>query len=155
LATISSDSLSQMIIPMLAYSNNYMADTLTLEIAAAQGYSGSLSLSRAAQTLEELAQQAMAESYPERDGQVTAPVFTSGSGLSVDYKLSVRHLIALLNHMYHQPALFPSFYGAIPVPISSTTNTLKHGNHEWLTRLVAKTGTLTEPVTVRALAGYF
>src|SRR5699024_1093277 len=37
LAKINSDSLGQMLIPMLTYSNNYMADTLTLDIAAARG----------------------------------------------------------------------------------------------------------------------
>src|SRR5699024_6250241 len=107
------------------------------------------------QELEQLAKRVLAESYPQRARKVAAPNFTSGSGLSISNKLSARQLVALLAHMYRQPALFPAFYGAIPVPVSSATNTLKHGNQAWLTRLVAKTGTLTEPVTVRALAGYF
>src|SRR5699024_1516742 len=107
------------------------------------------------QELEQLAKRVLAETYPQRASKIPAPNLTSGSGLSVSNRLSARHLVALLNHMYHQPALFPAFYGAIPVPESSATNTLKHGNQAWLTRLVAKTGTLTEPVTVRALAGYF
>lgn len=155
LATLHSEYLSQMIIPMLAYSNNYMADMLTLDIAADRGYKAPLSLSRAAQELEQLAQRAMQETYPKHTDKIARPIFTSGSGLSVSNKISARHIVALLNHMYHQPALFPAFYGAMPVPISSASNTLKHGNHAWLTRLVAKTGTLTEPVTARALAGYF
>lgn len=155
LAKIRSVSLGQMLIPMLDYSNNYMADVLTLNIAAARGYDQSLTLPRAAQTLEQLARRAMRETYPKHAGKAPPPIFTSGSGLSVANKLSARHIIALLNHMYHQPALFSAFYGAIPVPASSIGSTLKHGNHDWLTRLVAKTGTLTEPVTVRALAGYF
>lgn len=155
LATINSENLSQMLIPMLAYSNNYMADMLTLDIATARGYGAPLTLSRAAQELEQLAQRAMQEVYPKHVDKPGQPIFTSGSGLSVSNKISARHLIALLSHMYRQPALFPAFYGAIPVPVSSASNTLKHGNQAWLTRLVAKTGTLSEPVTVRALAGYF
>lgn len=155
LAEINSDSLGQMLIPLLAYSNNYMADTLTLDIAAGRGQAGRIKLAQAAKTLQQLSHKAMLETYPQKAGKTTPARFTSGSGLSVTNKLSARQLIALLNHMYHQPALFPSFYGAIPVPISSASNTLKHGNQQWATRLVAKTGTLTEPVTVRALAGYF
>lgn len=155
LAKISSDSLGQMSIPMLAYSNNYMADMLTLDVAASRGYGAPLSLTRAAQTLEQLARRAMQQAYPQRATTLPPANITSGSGLSVSNKMSARHLVALLAHMYRQPALFPAFYGAIPVPVSSATNTLKHGNQAWSTRIVAKTGTLTEPVTVRALAGYF
>lgn len=155
IAQIKSDRLAEQLIPMLAYSNNYMADVLTLDIASARGGESPLTLAGASKTLEKLARQAMLETYPERAGDVPAPIFDSGSGLAVGNKLSARHIVALLNHMYHQAALFPAFYGAIPVPVSSITSTLKHGNHQWLTRLSAKTGTLTEPVTVRALAGYF
>ncbi|MDN5849270.1 MAG: D-alanyl-D-alanine carboxypeptidase/D-alanyl-D-alanine-endopeptidase [Nitrococcus sp.] len=155
LAKIKSNRLAEQLIPMLAYSNNYMADVLTLDIAAARGFESPLTLASASQTLDKLARQAMLETYPERAGDAPAPIFDSGSGLAVGNKLSARHIVALLNHMYHQAALFPTFYGAIAVPVSSISSTLKHGNHQWLTRLNAKTGTLTEPVTVRALAGYF
>src|SRR5699024_8714185 len=104
LASISGDSLGEMLIPMLAYSNNYMADTLTLDVATTRGYSAPLRLARASQPLQQLAATALAQSYPERAAQVTAPKLTSGSGLSVSNKLSARHLVSLLNHMYRQPA---------------------------------------------------
>lgn len=143
-----------MLIAMQSFSNNYMADTLTLGIAAARG-PGPLTLPRATQALEQLARQAMLGTYPKFLSEFTAPVLTSGSGLSVDSRLSARHVIALLKHMYHDSALFPAFYGTVPVPISSVSSTLKRGNDQWLTRIVAKTGTLTEPISVRSLAGYF
>ncbi|MEX2575165.1 MAG: D-alanyl-D-alanine carboxypeptidase/D-alanyl-D-alanine-endopeptidase [Halofilum sp. (in: g-proteobacteria)] len=154
LAAIRSDRLDQMLIAMQSFSNNYMADTLTLDIAAARG-PGSLTLPRAAEQLEQLARQAILETYPKHSSEFTAPFLTSGSGLSVDGRLSARHVIALLKHMYHDNALFPAFYGTMPVPISAVSSTLKHGNEQWLTRIVAKTGTLTEPMSVRSLAGYF
>ncbi len=155
LARVRSDTLAEQLIPLMAYSNNYMADMLTLNLATDSSYERPLTLARASQTLEVLAERAMQASYPEHVDSVPLPIFDSGSGLAVSNKLSARHLVALLNYMYHQNALFPAFYGSLPVPVSSASNTLKHGNFDWLTRMNAKTGTLSEPVTVRALAGYF
>src|SRR5699024_9527751 len=66
LAKINGDSLGQMLIPMLAYSNNYMADTLTRDIAAARGHSGNIKLAQSAQTLQSLSRTAMLESYPQQ-----------------------------------------------------------------------------------------
>jgi D-alanyl-D-alanine carboxypeptidase/D-alanyl-D-alanine-endopeptidase (penicillin-binding protein 4) len=154
LAAIRSDRLDQMLIAMLAFSNNYMADMLTLDIAAARGYD-SLSLPYASEPLKQIADRAMLETYPERASKTAAPHLTSGSGLSVNSRLSARHVIALLSYMYRQSALFPAFYGAIPAPISSAASTIEDGDDQWLDRIVAKTGTLTEPVSVRSLAGYF
>jgi len=155
LAQIESDTLSEQLIPLMAYSNNYMADTLTLNLAADSQYNQPLSLPLASQALEALADRAMRESYPTEAVAGTGPVLDSGSGLAVSNKLSARDLVALLGYMYHQNALFPALYGSMPVPLSAPSRTLKQGNFDWLTRLTAKTGTLSEPVTVRALAGYF
>ncbi len=155
LARIGSDTLAEQLIPMMAYSNNYMADTLTLDLAADGAYNRPLTLARASQTLEVPAKRAMEKSFPAHAGNGAGPIFDSGSGLAVSNKLSARDVVALLNYMYHQNALFPAFYGSLPVPISAPSRTLKHGNFDWLTRLAAKTGTLSEPVTVRALGGYF
>ncbi|RJS92339.1 D-alanyl-D-alanine carboxypeptidase/D-alanyl-D-alanine-endopeptidase [Salinisphaera sp. Q1T1-3] len=152
LATVESSSLAEQLIPMLAYSNNYMADALTLDVAADSGYNLPLTLPRAAQSLEALSERANQFAYPQlkRGGAD----FTSGSGLSLGNNLSARDLVSLLDYMFHQNALFPSFYGAIPVPLSAPSRTLKQGDFDFQTRIVAKTGTLSEPVTVRALAGY-
>lgn len=154
LATIESNTLAEQLIPMMAYSNNYMADTLTLDLAADSQYNRPLTLPLAAQSLEALAGRATSQVYPEHDDG-RGPIFDSGSGLAVSNELSARDLVALLAYMYRQNELFPAFYGSLPVPLSAPSRTLKQGNFDWLTRLTAKTGTLSEPVTVRSLAGYF
>ncbi|ROO24715.1 D-alanyl-D-alanine carboxypeptidase [Salinisphaera orenii MK-B5] len=154
LARIDSDTLAEQLIPMMAYSNNYMADTLTLDLAADSQYNRPLTLPLAAQSLEALADRATSRIYPDHAGG-RGPIFDSGSGLAVSNELSARDVVALLGYMYRQNALFPAFYGSLPVPLSAPSRTLKQGNFDWLTRLTAKTGTLSEPVTVRSLAGYF
>lgn len=154
LARVKSQSLAEQLIPMMAYSNNYMADALTLDVAAASEYNLPLTLPRAAQSLEALSERANEFAFPGL-GNNNGASFNSGSGLSLGNQVSARDLVALLDYMFHQNALFPSFYGSLPVPVSAPSRTLKQGNFDFQTRLVAKTGTLTEPVTVRALAGYF
>lgn len=153
LARIKSASLAEQLIPMMAYSNNYMADTLALDVAADSGYKRPLSLPRAAQLLEALSERANRFAYPR--ASTGHADFDSGSGLSLGNSVSARDLVSLLDYMFHQNALFPSFYGSLPVPVSTPSHTLKHGDVDFETRLVAKTGTLSEPVSVRALAGYF
>ncbi|GAB3670160.1 D-alanyl-D-alanine carboxypeptidase/D-alanyl-D-alanine endopeptidase [Salinisphaera aquimarina] len=155
LAQVESDTLAEQLIPLMAYSNNYMADTLTLDLAADSQYNQPLTLPLASQSLEALADRAMRQSFPTHPTTTPGPIFDSGSGLAVSNKLSARDLVALLGYMYRQNALFPALYGSMPVPLSAPSRTLKQGNFDWLTRLTAKTGTLSEPVTVRALAGYF
>ncbi|WP_423823654.1 D-alanyl-D-alanine carboxypeptidase/D-alanyl-D-alanine-endopeptidase [Salinisphaera sp. SPP-AMP-43] len=153
LAQVKSESLAEQLIPMMAYSNNYMADTLTLDVAANSGYNRPLTLPRAAQALESLSERANESAYA---GQSLGNArFDSGSGLSLGNSVSSRDLVSLLAYMFHQNALFPAFYGSLPVPVSAPSRTLKRGNFDFETRLVAKTGTLSQPVTVRALAGYF
>lgn len=154
LARVKSQSLAAQLIPMMAYSSNYMADTLTLDVAAASQYNLPLTLPRAAQSLEALSERANQFAFPS-SGNNNGAIFNSGSGLSLGNEVSARDLVALLDYMYHQTALFPSFYGSLPVPVSAPSRTLKQGDFDFQTRLVAKTGTLSEPVTVRALAGYF
>ena len=155
LTQVESETLAEQLIPLMAYSNNYMADVLTLDLAADSGYNRPLTLPLASQALEALADRALRESFPMQANAGSGAVLDSGSGLAVSNKLSARDLVALLSYMYRQPSLFPAFYGSIPVPLSAPSRTLKQGNFDWLTRINAKTGTLSEPVTVRALAGYF
>lgn len=153
LARIESATLAEQLIPMLAYSNNYMADTLTLDVAAEKGYGRPLTLPGASKVLESLSGRANHSAFPSISAGHAN--FTSGSGLSLENATSARDIVALLDYMYHQPSLFPSFYGAIPVPMYAPSRTLKRGDYDFESRLVAKTGTLTQPVTVRGVAGYF
>lgn len=153
LAQIKSRTLAEQIIPMMAYSNNYMADTLILDTAAAQGQNPPISLANASASLEQLGRQARLAVYGP-DAAQSAPRFATGSGLGVKNQASARDIVALLASMYRNSALFPAFYASLPVPRFSPHQLLKKSNQAFRNRLTAKTGTLSEPVSVRALAGY-
>lgn len=156
LARVQSPALARQMRGMMTYSNNYTADTLALDLLAYQPeHTGPVRLPDAAAILEKLAQRAnravwLDETAPEDGG----PNIDSGSGLSVSNKLSARDVVSLLVYMYDQPDLFPAFLGTLPVPLHTPSHMLKNGNGDWLTRLAAKTGSLSEPVSVLGLAGY-
>lgn len=152
LAEIKSTTLGEQLIPLMAYSNNYMADALTLDIAAARSRNRPLKLPSASRLLSNFSRYANQKTY--HSAQHGGARFTSGSGLSLENRTSARDLVGLLGYMYRQSDLFPAFYGSLTVPRYSPYRTLKHGNQDFMTRLAAKTGTLSEPVTVRSLAGY-
>lgn len=160
LASVVSPPLANQLRTMLTYSNNYMADVLTLDLLAYDESAAThkaLALPRAAHTLEGLAQRAnkAAAQWLGQTPTTNAPLtIDTGSGLSITNRLSARDIVSLLAFMYHREGLFPSFLGSLPVPKYTPSGTLKNGNRDWSTRMAAKTGTLTEPVTVRALAGY-
>ncbi len=154
LAEETSPALANQLRDMMAYSNNYMADVLTLGLAAeADSRSG---LAAASAMLAELGRRANAEAEPwlgtfPEDPPLT---LTTGSGLSVDNRLSAADVVSLLAYMYRQPALFPALIGSLPVPQYTPSRSVKNGNNDFAMRVAAKTGSLTEPVSVRAYAGY-
>lgn len=158
LAQVDSPALAQQLRRMMTFSNNYMADTLTLDLLAYRDVPGPLTLPVASQFLETYARDINAASKTIDEQRVQdeqALILDSGSGLSVTNSLSAQDVIALLAHMYRQPSTFPAFLGSLPVPIHTPSRSLKRGNSQWLTRVAAKTGTLSQPVSVRAIAGYF
>lgn len=158
LAEVESPALAQQLRRMMTYSNNYMADTLTLNLLAYSDVPGPYSLALASRILESYARDINADGQAaaqQENAQGGPLVLKSGSGLSIKNRLSARDVTALLDHMYHQNALFPAFLGSLPVPLYAPSRSLKRGNIEWLTRVAVKTGSLSEPVTVRGLAGYF
>lgn len=157
LVSVESPALAAQVRDLLGYSNNFIADVLTLDLAAYAGASPPLTLPRAAQTLQTLARTANIQprGWNENASRPSGPlIMDSGSGLSTSNRLSARDLVALLAFMYEQPADFPAFLGGMPVPRHTTGRMLKYGSEDWRNRLMAKTGTLTEPVNVRSLSGY-
>lgn len=166
LVEIESPALAAQLRKMMTFSNNYMADTLTLDLLAygttrnsgSADVQGPLTLPLAGQFLETYANKINAG---DNDSDLAAAplsdglVLDSGSGLSITNRLSARDLTNLLAHMYRQNAVFPAFLGTLPVPLHTPSRSLKGGNNEWLTRVAVKTGSLSQPVSVRALAGYF
>ncbi len=159
IADTQSDTLSAQLGSLMSYSNNYMSDLLTMDIAAEKLPSSRFTLPQAAKVLEEFANHINAKSPPwlkAHNESATPLTLESGSGLSITNKLSARDLVALLNHMHNDYSLFPAFVGSLPVPRHATSRMLRRsGNTDWKTRLTVKTGYLSEPVSVFALSGYF
>ncbi len=139
---------------MLTWSNNYMADTFTLDLLRAVQQpplrlnAGGGLLTRFGQGMEE------DSGFWNGKGKPTLRL-ESGSGLTTSSRASARDLVALLAGMYQQPGLFPSFLGALTVPDYTPVAMLKDDRDgAWMHAIAAKTGSLDQPHSVFALAGY-
>ncbi len=137
---------------MLTYSNNYMADMLALDLARTQ-YQPPLSLRQAGAWLTDFARRVDAES-PWTGAHNSRPILASGSGLTPASRLSANDVIALLAYANHQYGDYPAFLSALSIPGQTPVAMLKGGDHAWMTRVMVKTGSLSRPVSVFALAGY-
>ena len=139
---------------MPTWSNNFMADPLapdllrTARAPPLQLHAGGRLLTRFGHELE--------SGSGLWNGKHTPTVhLESGSGLTTSSRASARDLVALLAGMYRQPGLFPSFLGALTVPDYTPVNMLKDsGDGAWMHAIAAKTGSLDQPRSVFALAGY-
>jgi D-alanyl-D-alanine carboxypeptidase/D-alanyl-D-alanine-endopeptidase (penicillin-binding protein 4) len=202
LAQIKSEPLSMLIMKMLNYSNNYMADVLTLDLladVAADEDSGKADLAaRSTDTLITTAQatpqtthQTTHQTTPQSTSRMTLrttsrtmpltlaaagekllaessdflapmalkqgpvmPSLASGSGLSLENRLSARDLVTLLQKVYADTAIFPAFVGALTVPAFSPLGILRGPEPAWQARVMVKSGSLNEPHTVYGIAGY-
>ena len=155
LAAVEGQSLREQLARMMAYSNNYMADMLALDLIAYGEPASAVSLNAAGEGLQRFAEAAgrrMSHQIEVGDG---APRLGSGSGLTVESALSAADITALLADLYHRTDLFPTFLGALSVPRYSPLRSLRNGDGVWLSRLSVKTGSLNDPRSVMALAGYF
>ena len=133
---------------MLQYSNNYIADVLTLDMAARPGQSDTLA--GASRRLSDF----LAEAQRWDPPAVSAAPLYSGSGLTTDNRLSARDLVNLLIYQYHDTSRFPAFYGGLVVPRDAPFAFLRRGDAAWLDRVAIKTGTLDNPRSVCGIAGY-
>jgi D-alanyl-D-alanine carboxypeptidase/D-alanyl-D-alanine-endopeptidase (penicillin-binding protein 4) len=136
---------------MLRFSNNYIADVLTMDLAASTASSAPTDLGSAAQTLMRF--MSALPSSKSIAGQEPLQLL-SGSGLTVENRLSAADLTAVLSYQYHNSGHFPSFYGSLTVPREAPFDFMRKGNDAWLDRVVLKTGTLNDPVSVCGVAGY-
>ncbi len=139
---------------MLTWSNNFMADTLALDLLR-DHTQPPLSLTAAGAALSEVARELESRSglMHQHAPQVN---LASGSGLTLTSRASARDLTALLDTMYRSPGLFPTFLGSLTVPAYTPVHMLGDaGNRAWMERIAAKTGSLHGGKDVFALAGYF
>lgn len=152
LAHVESLPLATDVKRMLDYSNNYMADVLTLDLLAAVPSAPTPTLPLAADHLQALAQQLLLP-YRMDQGKVPAQL-ASGSGLTTASRLSAQDLVALLQVMYRQTDIFPAFVGALTVPRYSAIGILRGPEPLWQTQVMVKSGSLNEPYSVYGIAGY-
>lgn len=147
LARVESLQLREQLGRMMRYSNNFIADVLTLNLAAERTGLVQDRLSTAAIHLLPLLRDAAA---PSAD----SPVMMSGSGLTPENRLSARDLTRLLTREFRDPRRFPAFYGTLVVPREAPFDFLRRGGDDWLDRVALKTGSMNEPVSIAGIAGY-
>ncbi len=144
-------TLATLISRMLAYSNNFIADDLTLDLARPDG------ASRDGRTLPQAASALAASLAPwlARWGARGTLHLESGSGLSRRNRSSAADLVAVLAGMAADDRDFPTFWAALPPAGESPLAFLTVGNPLWRRCFFVKSGTLDDPVGVLGLAGYF
>jgi D-alanyl-D-alanine carboxypeptidase/D-alanyl-D-alanine-endopeptidase (penicillin-binding protein 4) len=152
LAEVKGTTLGDQLRGMLVYSNNYMADLLALDLARTTA-EPPITMAKAGAWLTRYARRIDAES-PWPGARKGSPRLDSGSGLTPDSRVSADDVVALLAAAYRNYGDFPAFLGALTVPDQTPVNMLKGGPEIWATHVAVKTGSLSRPVSVFALAGY-
>lgn len=136
------------------FSNNFIADMLTKRLGAAFPPRGESDVPGSGTLTNGVA--VLTKFLREDVGIKSAFTLLNGSGLSIENRLSARQIVTVLQWMEHQGELFPDFLGSLPA--NGWDGTLKKrikkaGALAGMIR--AKSGTLTEPITVAGMAGFF
>ncbi|MDQ7730834.1 D-alanyl-D-alanine carboxypeptidase/D-alanyl-D-alanine-endopeptidase [Halomonas sp. SpR8] len=142
LAAVDSQPLQELLLRIMNYSNNYMADVLALDLVETP----QAQLRQAGQAIETYVQ-----SLPGH-GPLT---LYSGSGLTTENRTSAQGINVMLEDMFRQSALFPSFIAAFQSPANGVMRFIRRGSSTFQNNVMIKTGTLNQPFAVRAAAGYF
>ena len=143
-------SLKEQLGRMLRFSNNYIADVLTLNIAAVSGKSPA-TLADAGTALSNYVASVQKGG---RRAKSSPPRLWSGSGLTPENEISADELTGLLANQYYNTRNFPAFYGGLVVPRQAPFAFLRMGSASWLDRVALKTGTMDDPHSVCGVAGY-
>jgi serine-type D-Ala-D-Ala carboxypeptidase/endopeptidase (penicillin-binding protein 4) len=145
-------SLKEQLGRMLRFSNNYIADVLTLTMAADVANASPKSLADASKTLSDFVMRT--QGRQKSGGARSAPPLFSGSGLTPQNELSANELVKLLAYEYRDTRNFGSFYGGLVVPRQSPFVFLRNGSAAWQDRVALKTGTMDDPHSVCGMAGF-
>jgi D-alanyl-D-alanine carboxypeptidase/D-alanyl-D-alanine-endopeptidase (penicillin-binding protein 4) len=155
LMSVESYEMQKIISGLNKFSNNYIADVLVKRLGAAfppgQSPNGPGTGSFANGT-------AVLRKFLREDvGIKTDFELHNGSGLSTENRVSARQIVQVLNYMEQRFDLFPEFL--VSLPAAGWDGTLakrfdKESAAQVTGTIRAKTGTLTEPITVSTLAGY-
>ncbi|XKH59789.1 D-alanyl-D-alanine carboxypeptidase/D-alanyl-D-alanine-endopeptidase [Halomonas sediminis] len=142
LAVVEGLPLQELLLRTMNYSNNFMADVLALSLVETPR----AELDQAGAALE-----SFAASLPGH-----GPLeLLSGSGLTTENRTSAHGINVMLENMFHQGALFPSFVAAFQSPSNGVMRFIRRGPEVFQNNVMLKTGTLNQPVAVRAVGGYF
>lgn len=157
LIELESYEMRRIVAGLNTFSNNYIADVLLKRLGAAFPKTGTADAPEQGTYANGLA---VLRDFLRQDVGLKGDfVLKNGSGLDTENRISARQVIALLLYMQGRMDLFPDFLASLPA--AGWDGTLKKrlkktDSVEELRGLFrAKTGTLTEPVTVASLAGYF
>jgi D-alanyl-D-alanine carboxypeptidase/D-alanyl-D-alanine-endopeptidase (penicillin-binding protein 4) len=135
---------------MVAYSNNVIADLLTLDWARSVERRPPANLAAASAALARALEPSL-----RRRGAFRGPLLFTGSGLSPGNRTSARELVALLRSAYARTDLFPTLLGALALPSQTPMRFIDDPlDRAWEERVAVKTGTLTSPYAAVGLAGY-
>lgn len=147
---IRGESLARVLHAMVAYSNNVIADLLTLDWARSVERRPPANLAAASAALA----RALTPSLRRR-GAFRGPLLFTGSGLSPGNRTSARELVALLRSAYARTDLFPTLLGALAIPGQTPMRFIDDPlDRAWEERVAVKTGTLSSPYAAVGLAGY-
>jgi D-alanyl-D-alanine carboxypeptidase/D-alanyl-D-alanine-endopeptidase (penicillin-binding protein 4) len=147
LAEVQGLPLGEQLGRMLRYSNNYIADVLTLDLAAEVAGNSPTQLSSAATVLSDFLAGLETANGP-------TALLHSGSGLTPENLLSANDLVTVLAHAYRETRRFPTYYAGLMVPRDAPFGFLREGQDAWLDRVALKTGSMDAPHSVLGIAGY-
>lgn len=143
LLTALSPRLSELLLPLNKYSNNFMAMQMAL-VLGAHRYGAPATWNKAAQALQNF----LADDVGIQKGSYT---LGNASGLHSVNRLSAAQLLRLLRHMHDSPALACEFTNSLAVAAGSGTLAERMVGGPAAHLLRAKTGTLSK---ASALSGY-
>ncbi len=150
-AAVEGLALKEQLGRMLRFSNNYIADVLTLSMATKRQAQPPTTLAQAGDVLTQfLIRPVPAKKRPDNG----APVLHSGSGLTPENLLSANDLVEMLAREYRNTRNFGAFYGGLVVPRQAPYQFLRNGSARWQDRVALKTGTMSDPHSVCGVAGY-
>ncbi len=155
LYTLESYNLGYIVHGLNHFSNNFIADMLVKRLGAAFPERG-LAMSEGSGTLENGVGAIERFLKNEVGIQDRFEIF-NGSGLDHRNRFSAMQMIKVLSYMQNRMDLFPEFLASFPASGWSGTleNRFKGQKKSLIEGVVrAKTGTLSQPVSVSSLAGY-
>lgn len=156
LVELESYEMRRIVAGLNTFSNNFIADVLVKRLGAAFPKGGQADAPGSGTYGNGL--RVISDFLKKDVGIKTDFVLENGSGLATENRLSARQVNEVLAYMERHMELFPEFLASMPA--TGWDGTLKKrfgkGDASDLRGLIrAKSGTLTAPVSVAGLAGYF